>query len=1227
MSPEQFVRLIDRTFCGQDAPYGPYHQLGGGDLQPPATLVPDRLYRFDLADRRGQAVSLQVFRGVNELGGMMWHQVVRVLVRAATSGHSSLPVIIDGGFIEPGPGQPAGDGFAFVLTEDVDTIIDQNEAAARHLAAHPMVALRQFHLVVDGLAALHRMGIIHRNIWPGSITVRGQPGDDSFVLGLGRFEMSTLVANMLGAGTLDVALARSTAQGLYTADARALPYMPPERVAALYGDGPAAFVETEFSDVYSLGVVAAEWFLGALPEVDASLPSEARTRAFREKLRHELAVSTLPIPLRDLLTTMTSIDPSSRLSAGEVVSEISNHFEAISALWDPANLGNRPFLLLVRTHEHVGKLCRDWRWIDGDPTVEEGEQELVAFIERDLTRGRFLHAPHGADPYLESSSADRKREAAHLIIGDRGAWFCRVYEQRSSFGGMRRLPQILEIRYVINLDSARGRAVLELEARSRNTRRTRAIEVIPATPTAPHAQELERMCEDRPTWQPVIEAVASKVTLSSSDMVASQALDWLLEYLGVELLAQEYAYETVPDSRNGDTVLLRWDREGELRRLSSHPMLAKYAADPQRRPDFADFFDAGRARDGETDEVEVVGRVGEPGFWRNHAERCTVLSPSPGQDQVRVRVRTSADIPPRGWLRPYGQVGTRMLLERQAEAKAELLDNRLLLRQLRQPSPILGRPIDVSDHTTDMIGDSPRVIEDMLRSDPFFALQGPPGTGKTEIAARAIALHLLRNRNHRILVSAQSNYALDNLAQRVLAKNGLLVDGAVVDDADNVALRISTSSGERRNKVDAQIQPFTLAELVVRRQQAMIRHAEHSARSPDHPAALRALFGEWRTVVEKAGPELSDRLHRGANIVFATCATATPRLLNAPTSTAAFDWVIVEEAAKAWPTELAIPLVRGVRWTLIGDHHQLGAHRQRETIAFLEECGQDDQPELSVYRDKVKDFAPYLMLFGGLFDVPAKKPNVRSGGGDEVARITTDRLLPVQSLRDQFRMRDPIAQLVSRVFYEQPPAPAAGADAPAGPEELPEGLLVTRREDGGHWATRIPWLADEALVWIDTSALTDCNDEAAWENPGEARLIARLLQRLGPPPQLGPDRSQLAVLTPYRQQLVRQLDGRSETRGYGHTIHAYQGREAEVVVVSLVRSTPRGDPGRPWMSLGHLVSEPLVNVMLSRARGLLVIVGNYTHFAHYGQETKWRQVCTAVRRFGRVIPAGWVYDS
>jgi len=91
--------------------------------------------------------------------------------------------------------------------------------------------------------------------------------------------------------------------------------------------------------------------------------------------------------------------------------------------------------------------------------------------------------------------------------------------------------------------------------------------------------------------------------------------------------------------------------------------------------------------------------------------------------------------------------------------------------------------------------------------------------------------------------------------------------------------------------------------------------------------------------------------------------------------------------------------------------------------------------------------------------------------------------------------------------------------------------------------------------------------------------------------------------------------------------HALAGRlPADIVVVSLVRSTLRGtEPTeRPWESLGHLSRRELINVMISRARQLLVLVGNYNHFATFsqGEAEFWGQVCRAVERYGSIVPSG-----
>ena len=219
--------------------------------------------------------------------------------------------------------------------------------------------------------------------------------------------------------------------------------------------------------------------------------------------------------------------------------------------------------------------------------------------------------------------------------------------------------------------------------------------------------------------------------------------------------------------------------------------------------------------------------------------------------------------------------------------------------------------------------------------------------------------------------------------------------------------------------------------------------------------------------------------------------------------------------------------------------------------------------------------------------------------------------LPLHTLSTQFRMAKPIAEVVSRVFY-----PVAGAE----PE--PDGLLPGRLASGreiGPLPLRAPApLRGKSLVWLDTSEDPDCaTDLPTWSNPGEADIVADLIGRIVPVPRPhrdGYSADPLAVLTPYRRQ-ADLLRAAPHVKPHVYTVHAFQGREADIVVVSLVRSTLRGtEPTeRPWESLGHLSRRELINVMISRARQLLVLVGDCSH---------WRGSARVKPNLGAGVPGG-----
>jgi hypothetical protein len=66
-----------------------------------------------------------------------------------------------------------------------------------------------------------------------------------------------------------------------------------------------------------------------------------------------------------------------------------------------------------------------------------------------------------------------------------------------------------------------------------------------------------------------------------------------------------------------------------------------------------------------------------------------------------------------------------------------------------------------------------------------------------------------------------------------------------------------------------------------------------------------------------------------------------------------------------------------------------------------------------------------------------------------------------------------------------------------------------------------------------------------------------------------------------------------EDKRLGATVDEFQGDEADVVIVSLVRNNALV----PWKSVGFLKEANRMDVLLSRARHKLIIVGSWDFFA------------------------------
>lgn len=173
-------------------------------------------------------------------------------------------------------------------------------------------------------------------------------------------------------------------------------------------------------------------------------------------------------------------------------------------------------------------------------------------------------------------------------------------------------------------------------------------------------------------------------------------------------------------------------------------------------------------------------------------------------------------------------------------------------------------------------------------------------------------------------------------------------------------------------------------------------------------------------------------------------------------------------------------------------------------------------------------------------------------------------------------MHPVIGSLISKVFYDN---------------EIQNGTPKEQRNTG------ISCYEDVAIEWITTSSLSSYKrfekkvgneTNATYKNNAELDIIKNKLCELD---SLVSNPIKVGVITAYRAQksaikdMVRQQNF-NFLQIEVDTVDAFQGGQKEIIIYSTVRSSDKSK------RIGFLKSEARLNVSLSRAQSLLIIVGD-----------------------------------
>lgn len=350
---------------------------------------------------------------------------------------------------------------------------------------------------------------------------------------------------------------------------------------------------------------------------------------------------------------------------------------------------------------------------------------------------------------------------------------------------------------------------------------------------------------------------------------------------------------------------------------------------------------------------------------------------------------------------------------------------------------------------------------------------------------------------------------------------------------------------------EGDVGPSEVLESIV---ETLIVH--HEVTSPDAVARLRALIRlseDWLLALGSSDANFSEFLAKSRMVVAGTLVGVGYR--GAGVVQNVYDWVIIDEAGRAAPSELAVALQAGHRVLLVGDHLQLPP-------TFSDPVRKAVRGKYHVKDDSHLFQSDFERLF-------TSKYGQRVGA----------------SLLSQYRMAPAIGELVSTCFYD--------------------GRLETGRGSPPEYFDLLPDHLSKEVTWVDMSSFgnrayeQNSPDGDTW-NTSEASVVMRILRDLIESEEfmaflaedLGPQEQPIGIICMYSKQraLIDKLKSEATWLGAARrlvkvdTVDSYQGKENRIIIVSTVRNNAGGE-------VGFVKSPNRINVALSRAMERLFIVG------------------------------------
>ncbi len=564
------------------------------------------------------------------------------------------------------------------------------------------------------------------------------------------------------------------------------------------------------------------------------------------------------------------------------------------------------------------------------------------------------------------------------------------------------------------------------------------------------------------------------------------------------------------------------------------------------------------------------------------------------------------------YLVPPDQKGTYAQFMRRAKSLKALAEHNELLEMLINPrAKIKSSHDDITedDHYTHLDHSKKEALKKLISTIPLFLVQGPPGVGKTKLIKELVRRRYTEEPTDRFLLTAQSNSATDHLLDQVSeifpSNSRPLIIRCGKNDADEGMSDLKRQSAKIVNDI--------ISSDIFKNSSPHIQEKLNNLNS-HYSQTLININKPART--SSATRTFEGLLLRSANFVFAT--TNAPELERLIEERGQFDWTIIEEAGKATGGELLSPLLLSYRRLMIGDHKQLPPFNSEKVKSVL--LNNESLREALFLSRSIISSELLDNTANDLFNIPESSEETEEGAENnfpETCRKSISKLFLFEQLIEdeldfqqqnpkskiiasplniQHRMHPAIADLVSQCFYKNKLETSEERIKYCESTSPPVFLKNTSDE----FQLPITWID---MPWVQNTIGKQVGEETPrYTNREEIEAIQIVIENLESNLDTKPS---LAILSPYRRQvksirehlesqpaLMTHLETMFSIQGAAapcHTVDSFQGNEADVVIISLVRNN---NAPNIKSALGFLTDSRRTNVLLSRARSKLIIIGS-----------------------------------